>query len=138
MTIKEAILKSLEDIKGIANYKQVHDHIMKNAYYDFGDAKTPPATISALLGDFIRIGDSRVKRIKGKGGTFSYYLSKIENEIEIQLTGNDESKRRASSKSKTFQERDLHILLSTFLKHQNTYSKTIFHEKSNNSDNHQK
>ena len=138
MTIKEAILKSLEEINGIANYKQVYDHIIKNNYYDFGEAKTPPATISALLGDFIRIGDTRVKRIKGKGGTFLYYLSKIENEINIQLNNNSENGKKASKSIETFQERDLHILLSTFLKHQNIYSKTIFHEKSNGSDNHQK
>lgn len=66
MTIKEAILKSLDNINGLTNYMEVHDHIIKNAYYDFGTAKTPPATISALLGDFIRTGDSRVKRINKK------------------------------------------------------------------------
>jgi hypothetical protein len=138
MTIKEAILKSLEEINGIANYKQVYDHIIKNNYYDFGETKTPPATISALLGDFIRIGDTRVKRIKGKGGTFSYYLSKIENDINIQLSDNSENGKKILRPLKTFQERDLHILLSTFLKHQSIYSKTIFHEKSNGSYNHQK
>ena len=39
---------------------EVHDHIIKTNYYDFKDAKTPASTISALLGDFIRLGDSRV------------------------------------------------------------------------------
>ena len=35
--------------------------IVENNYYDFGLAKTPGATISAVLGDFIRNGDTRVK-----------------------------------------------------------------------------
>ena len=36
MTIKEAILKSLDDVNGLTNYMEVHDHIIKNGYYDFG------------------------------------------------------------------------------------------------------
>ena len=66
MTIKEAILTSLDDINGLTNYMEVYEHIVKCKYYDFGGAKTPSATISALLGDFIRIGDSRVKRISNR------------------------------------------------------------------------
>jgi hypothetical protein len=46
MTIKEAILQSLEDLKKIATYMEVHDHIINNNYYDFKDAKTPPATVA--------------------------------------------------------------------------------------------
>ena len=49
MTIKEAILQSLEDLKKVANYMEVYDHIIKNNYYDFKDAKTPASTISACL-----------------------------------------------------------------------------------------
>ena len=48
-------------------------------------AKTPASTISALLGDFIRNGDSRVKRIKQDGGTYSYYLTENEQEIGIEI-----------------------------------------------------
>jgi len=69
MTIKEAILKSLDDINDLTTYMDVYNHIVKNNYYDFGTAKTPASTISALLGDFIRNGDTRVKRIKQEGGT---------------------------------------------------------------------
>lgn len=69
MTLKEAIFRSLDDIAlinkgGITNYNEVYQHIVKNHYYDFKDAKTPGSTVSALLGDFIRNGDTRVKRIK--------------------------------------------------------------------------
>jgi hypothetical protein len=115
---------------------EVHDHIIKTNYYDFKDAKTPASTISALLGDFIRLGDSRVKRIKGKSGTFSYYLTKYEKDIDIEDVVIQETKTR--KKEKTYQERDLHLLLSSYLKHQDLYSKTIFHEKSTGNDNHQK
>ena len=61
MTIKEAILKSLDDINNLTNYIEIYNHIIDKKYYDFKDAKTPQATVSALLGDFIRKGDTRVK-----------------------------------------------------------------------------
>ena len=77
MTIKEAILKSLEDIKTITNYNDVCNHIIRSGYYDFKDAKTPHATVSALLGDFIRKGDARVKRIKNSDGSFSPELYRL-------------------------------------------------------------
>lgn len=140
MTIKEAILKTLDDINGLTNYMDVYNHIVENGYYEFKEAKTPASTISALLGDFIRNGDTRVKRIKESGGTYSYYLTKNESNIGIdtliEKTTTDDKKL---SKKRTFEERDLHILLSSYLKNADIYSKTIFHEQSSNSkDNHQK
>ena len=141
MTIKEAILKSLEDLNGLATYMDIHNHIIKRDYYDFGDAKTPPSTISALLGDFIRDGDTRVKRIKQSGGTYSYYLTKNEQNISIDVLSGDTKTQVIKStkihKAKTFHERDLHKLLSSYLKNTGTYSKTIFHEQSNGKDNNQ-
>lgn len=138
MTIKEAILKSLDEINSLTNYLEVHDHIIKNKHYDFGVAKTPAATISALLGDFIRIGDSRVKRIK-QGGSYFYYLAKNEQNIGIDILSGDLEtlKAKKSTKSRTYDERDLHKLLSSYLKNTDTYSKTIFHEQSNGKDNNQ-
>jgi len=135
MTIKEAILKSLDDINRLTNYMEVHDHIIENGYYDFGPAKTPPATISALLGDFIRNGDSRVKRIKQQGGSYAYYLTKNEQDIGIEiLSGSTEttSLKLPKVKAKSYNERDLHKLLSSYLKNTKIYSKTIFHEHSKN------
>ena len=140
MTIKEAILKSLEDIGGLTNYNDVTNHIIKKKYYDFKDAKTPTATVSALLGDFIRLGDTRVKRIKESGAYF-YYLTKNEQLIGVDvLTGTTETqivKIGKTDKAKTFEERDLHKLLASYLKNQGVYSKTIFHEQSNGKDNNQ-
>jgi len=132
MTIKEAILKSLDEIKSITNYMEVYNHIVSKKYYDFGSAKTPASTVSALLGDFIRNGDTRVKRIKQEGGTYSYYLTKNEQDIGIDLLY-DETEIEVGKKvekAKTYEERDLHKLLSSYLKNTGIYSKTIFHEQS--------
>jgi hypothetical protein len=141
MTIKEAILKSLDEINDLTTYMDVYNHIVKNNYYDFGTAKTPASTISALLGDFIRNGDTRVKRIKQEGGTYAYYLTKNEQNIGIDiLSGETETKITKVTKPtkiKSFEERDLHKLLSSYLKNSGTYSKTIFHEQSNGKDNNQ-
>jgi uncharacterized protein len=64
MTLNEAILKSLEDIGGLASYSEVLNHINLKKYCDFGAGKTPGSTVSASLGNFIRNGDSRVKRLR--------------------------------------------------------------------------
>jgi len=144
MTLKEAVLKSLEDISDITNYLAVYNNIVEKKYYDFGPAKTPGATISAILGDFIRNGDTRVKRIKQDNGTYWYYLTKNEQNIGIEvLTGSTTSKETIKTKvvkvdkQKTYEERDLHKLLSSYLKNTSIYSKTIFHEQSNGKDNNQ-
>lgn len=140
MTIKEAILKSLDDIKEPTNYLEVYQHIGKNNYYDFGPAKTPSSTISAQLGEFIRNGDARVKRIKQTGGTYIYYLTKNEPTISLDLLANtseDVSSKISRPIKSSYEERDLHKLLSSFLKNSGTYSKTIFHEQSNGKDSNQ-
>jgi uncharacterized protein len=132
MTLKEAVLKSLEEIKGLTNYSAVCNHIIENRYYDFGTAKTPPSTVSALLGDFVRNGDTRVKRIKQEGGAYSYYLAKHEQDIGIEVISSaaEEAEEKKPNKIKTYDERALHKLLSSYLKNTDIYSKTIFHEQS--------
>lgn len=139
MTLKEAVIKSLEDINDITNYLVVLNHINENNYYDFGNSKTPGSTISAVLGSFIRDGDTRVKRIKQAGGNYSYYLTKNEQNIGIEiLSGETETITSKQTKiNKSYEERDLHKLLSSYLKNTDTYSKTIFHEQSNGKDNNQ-
>lgn len=141
MTLKESVLKSLEDINGITNYLAVLNHIIDKNYYDFGGAKTPGSTVSAILGDFIRNGDTRVKRIKQDGGTYSYYLTKNEQNIGIDILSGDTDTLIPllikSTKARTYEERDLHKLLSSYLKNTDTYSKTIFHEQSNGKDSNQ-
>jgi hypothetical protein len=138
LTIKDVILKVLKDEKRALTYKEAYDSILKNKLYNFGTAKTPKDTVSAQLGWFIRHNDSRVKRVKQKNG-FVYYLSKFETEIELNAISEEESKKQSKRSKKDFEERDLHPLLSSFLKNQGINAKTIFHEKSLNSkDGHQK
>lgn len=141
MYIKEAILKSLEDLGTLANNVMVYEHIVDKNYYEFTTGKTPKATISAQLGEFIRKNDTRVKRVKGKGAVYYYYLAKNEQDLNLEefVETADKAKEIVSKKAKTYLERDLHKLLSTYLKSQSSYSKTIFHEKSTYSnDGHQK
>ncbi len=139
MTLKEAVLKSLEDIRETTNYSAVCEHIIAKNYYDFKEAKTPSATISAILGDFIRNGDSRIKRIKESNGSFSYYLAKNEENLDLGRIIRPEPKEiKKAEKKIVYDERDLHKLLSSYLKTTDIYSKTIFHEQSNRNDEHQK
>lgn len=139
MTIKEAVLKSLEEINGLSNYNEIYDYIVKNNFYDFGKSKTPALTISGQLTSFIQKGDNRVKRIKNSKGSYSYYLAKNESNINFENNTPQTEIKKITSKEKTFGERDLHKLLSSYLKNTGIYSKTIFHEHSKNSkDSHQK
>ena len=140
MTIKEALITVLDNYKGTLTYLEVLDKINENQYVDWTNAKTPGDTVAAQLGRFIRHNDTRIKRVKGKKG-YEYYSSKFEKEInlfEILKTDNLIEIKK-STKSKNYQERHLHKLLSSYLLSQNIYSKTIFHEKSANSkDDYQK
>ena len=141
MTIKESILKSLEDLKDLATHNNVYDHIIKYNYYEFKNARTPKDTICSQLWYFIKNNDSRVKRIKGNGNYYLYYLAKYEQIINFDnfITSTSEVINKETKVKKTYQERDLHKLLSSYLKNKNIYSKTILHEESKNSkDDHQK
>lgn len=137
MTIKEAILKSLSDLSKGGTIKEVYQNIIDKQYYTFVKGKTPENTVSAMLGGFIRNGDSRVKRFKNKENIYCYYLAKNEAKIE-NFQENESLNKKSSSSKPTYMERDLHILLTTFLKSQNIYAKTIFHEQSNKNDEYQK
>lgn len=132
MTLKDAVLKSLEDINAVTTYMVVCNNILAKGYYDFGDSKTPASTISAVLGNFIRTGDTRVKRIKQDGGTYAYYLATLEPKISVETPSQQtrpQNGNRSTSKQ-SYQERDLHRLLSSYLKTFDIYSKTVFHEQS--------
>lgn len=138
MTIKEAILKSLEDMKTVATHWDILKHIQKHSYYDFKRGKTPESTISALLGDFIRKGDSRVSRIKRPENYYEYYLSRYEEELDLKTEVNLHNDVKKDEVLDSYYERDLHLLFSTFLKSKNIHSKTILHEQSNGHDSNQK
>ena len=141
MTLKEAVLRSLEELNKPSIYMDIYNHIDENKYFDFGNSKTPFLSVSGVLTDFIQKNDTRVKRIKSEGRTYSYYLTKNEQNIGIEILSGDIetqiAKQTKINKSKTYDERDLHKLLSSYLKNTDTYSKTIFHEQSNGKDNNQ-
>ncbi|OWP63636.1 hypothetical protein CDA63_07535 [Hymenobacter amundsenii] len=133
MTLKEAVLKSLEELGKLATHNDVCGYIVNKAYYDFGAAKTPASTVSALLGDFVRKGDSRVKRVSTGKGNFSYYLSKYEESIFPLTSSTSQIAPSTIQKQTNYSERSLHKLFSTYLKSVNISSKTIYHEQSANS-----
>jgi hypothetical protein len=73
----------------LTNYLAVLNHINEKNYYDFGLQKHQLRQFQLYLGDFIRNGDTRVKRIKQDGGTYSYYLTKNEQNIGIEILSGD-------------------------------------------------
>lgn len=138
-TIKNAVLQTLEACQTKMTYMQVFEYIQTHGLYVWDSAKTPSDTVSAILGDFIRKNDTRVKRHKGSKG-FEYYLTKYENDIEFEDVAIEQKiiTSTPSAKSKTYHERDLHKLLASYLKTQNIHSKTVIHEKSSRSEEHQR
>lgn len=128
MTVKEAILKVLRESNKPLKAGEIYEVIKKENYYDFGDTKTPINTVHALACHFIIRGDSRVKRKKGSNGVFVYFAN------EEQLQQIESSQDTISENPSSYQERDLHKLLSTYLHRKNVHSKTIYHEKSAKSD----
>jgi hypothetical protein len=141
MTVKEAILQSLDDLKELSTHNHIYQNIINKNYYNFVKAKTPKSIISAILSKFIKNDDTRIKRIKGDGNYYLYYLAKHEQNINFENGSKQDNKisiKKTKSKQ-SYNERDLHKLLSTYLDSKNIYSKTIFHEKSTTSkDGHQK
>ena len=139
MTIAEAVLKSLEDLVVPTGSTEITNYILTNKYAKFVGA-TPPRTIASQCGDFIRIGDARVRRIKEKG-TYLYYLTKNEQTLDVEKFEeiHEEPIKKNTKKEKeiTFSERDLHKLLSSYLKTLGIYTKTIYHEQSNGKDSNQ-
>jgi len=113
MTMKEAILKSLDDLQKPSTSMDVYKHIRTNSYYDFGVGKTPEGTISAVLGSFIRNNDARVQRIKKGGSFYFYYLSKHESDIGSEFESIQVANNKTDTSKKTYKERDLHKLFST-------------------------
>ncbi len=144
MTVKEAILKSLEDKQIPATTRAIYEHIVGKNYYAFTRGETPEMTVAARLGDFIRNGDRRVKRSKDKGGAYVYYLTEnAENNEQLLSAESVVTPTAVIENPKVFKfegytERDLHKLLSSFLKATGIYSKTIYHEQSSRIDEHQK
>jgi hypothetical protein len=124
-TIKDALIISLADFKDGATAKEIYQNILDNDYFRFNpDAKTPYATVQALLGDMIRNEDSRLRREK-VDKFFVYYLTQNSKNFSAKHAETIEALDATS-----YNERDLHPLLDTFLKDHGIYARTIYHEAS--------
>lgn len=146
MKVKDAILRTLDELRKPCNGKEIYEYILAHNYCDFPNGETPDQTVQARTGDFIRNGDSRVKRIKGPGRSYLYYLTKFEAEfdlqpalLEVEVETSKRNKEYIVDSKVSYNERDLHKILSSYLKSTQVFSKTIYHEQSLNSkDSHQK
>lgn len=132
MTLKEAILIALKRLNKPAQNAEVLDFIQRENLYDFGAGKTPGSSVGAVLGGFIRKGDTRVKRTR-QGKNFVYYLSAEEAKYKLKAQESEIKNVEDKKENLVFNERSLHTLLSTYLKETKISSKTIFHEQSKNS-----
>ncbi len=129
MTIKEAILRALDEAIRPLAYQDVTKYILDHSLYN-GSGLTLDATISAQLGDFIRKNDTRIGRIK-EGRSYCYYLTK--NEVQNETVEIKEKVEIKRNNKTDFSERDLHPLFVSYLKSKGIYAKTILHEESKNS-----
>ncbi|MDR1792233.1 MAG: winged helix-turn-helix domain-containing protein, partial [Bacteroidales bacterium] len=115
MKLAEAIIKSLESFAKPTAANDIGKYILDNHLWDT-KGLTPLATIQARLGDFIREGDNRVKRIK-ENGVYFYYLAKNEQDIkQVVIVKDINTDKKKKTVVNSYHERDLHILLATYLK----------------------
>jgi|GEM_PF-150577 len=136
MILKEAILRTMEELAKLANSTEIGNYLINKGYWN-PTGTTPLATVSACLSTFVSEGDSRMKRIK-EDGVFLYYLTKNEQDMLSKPIDEKQSDKKKVARETSYTERDLHILLSTYLNSISIFSKTIFHEKSNGRDETQK
>ena len=140
MSIKEAILRCLAEAEQPLTSKQIYQGIVEKKYHRFERSDNPESTVSGTLSIFIKNGDSRVKRT-GPKGNYVYYLASNEQQLTVveNTLAAIVSTIKTTHPSVSYKERDLHPLLSTYLRNEKIYAKTIFHEKSENSkENNQK
>jgi hypothetical protein len=139
MTIPEAILRVLDEKKEPTTPADIYNIIVSKKYYVFpAETINPVNTVNAQAGNLVRHGDTRIKRIKKEVLGYFYYLTKYEQEINFDDFSRNDNPSTHSKTGSKFIERDLHKLLSTYLKSININSKTIFHEKTKKDDEHQK
>ncbi len=123
------------------NADEVYTEIVKRNLRNIDYAKTPERTVGAELWRFVKDDDSRVKRIK-KDKKYYYYLSEYENDLNLEKFIDDKNieinNNEKENKNQNNIERSLHKIFVSYLKNENIYAKTIFHEKNNRSDSKQK
>ncbi len=136
--LRDAVLMALRDLKTPSNHWAVLKQIQENKYFDFRDAQTPESSVSAQLGDYVRLGDSRLGRVKQANGTYLYHLTEWgDGSAQVDVVQTTE-KTVKKDLPKNYYERDLHPLLSTYLRSLGIFAKTIYHEQSVSSDDNNK
>lgn len=99
------------------------------------EGKTPWASIGARIYTDVRDNENSVF-IQVSKRPSKFYLKRLvtdEMKLKKEVEKDIESKEKVISKSSTFNERDLHPLLTKFINsdtHFKAYSKTIYHENS--------
>lgn len=130
MTFLELVYKTLEQQKGPLTIPQIWDKSEEfGIRKDFSSSgKTPIKTLAARLYLDIRDNpETNFYQCSKRPATF--YIKDLNITVKNDSEGEEEGKRKISS----FNERDLHPLLSSFVysdSHFNCVTKTIHHEKS--------
>ncbi|MDR1348265.1 MAG: hypothetical protein LBJ63_07585 [Prevotellaceae bacterium] len=138
MITKEAIFKALEHFQKPVSSQEITNYVVSHSFCDFSrlTRATPINIVTSTLIGLIQKGDTRINRYKDK--IYYYYLTKNKENISIENIDKENVRSRDKKAIETYQERDLHKLLSTYLKNENIHSKTIYHEESNRKDENQK
>ena len=85
MKLKDAIVKSLEEMGKITNLAEITNHITEKYYHDFAYTERPRANVSSALGNFKRSGDKRVLELHFIKNNYLYYLSKDKEKLFINV-----------------------------------------------------
>lgn len=139
MTKVEAIFKSLEQIGKPATVQEITDTIQKNNWCDFSTL-TVAKPVDVVHTSLLRLSPQNAQKIKRLkiDKVYHYYFVKNEHTNTIALSTNVKQNNDNNSKSESYEERDLHKLLSTYLRKSGIYAKTIYHEQSNRKEDNQK
>jgi hypothetical protein len=88
MTIKEAILKSLEEINALTNYMEIYNHIVKNNYYGCS-GKNSSINSFCFTWRLHAIMETRVKRIKQDSWNLFLLFNQNRQNIGIEVLSGD-------------------------------------------------
>ncbi len=132
-TWKEAILKVLKEDKRLVTSREIFTKINNENLYDWGNAQTPQNTVASILSRLER-EDSRIRKVK-KDGNWYYYWREYENKLLDEFDGLNNGDDDVSV---NYRERDLHKLFVSYLRSEDIFAKTLFHERNRRGNNSQK
>ena len=84
----DAIIRTLEELNKPATSTDILEHILDRKYRVPKPTDTPDRTVAAQLGLIIEKPLYGVKRSKGEGRSFLYYLIKNETDVEVKKNEN--------------------------------------------------